>query len=691
MGTDLTQPVYRVDYRFAWNDEWAELQQAKVYKFTNGAMPRGSSARIIVRYGTILYQGDPLYTVAGKIDYKDHFVRIVQITDAEDPEDPPVETPVWYGYVAADVSDVKPSASTVAPIDVVLECVGLEYLLNYPRVLSSVAEIDPSGATSPFPATQTIGRSIAFNDSGRWGLGRSGNRSATKVHDTGSTTTYAFAEAQAGAAEAASMWTYENIAEYLLATQTNSYGAAGISFGLTGQTQLLSAFSPPKLDLTGMNMREAMEKVIDRRRGAGWRIAVDPETEAVSVDVFSLFGTGATINSVSIPANANQRTLPSDGAATDGWWEIDRVIVKGDASARFDRVEVLGNYIRSMNTFSVSGGSLAAGWSSADETAYQDAEPHERTQDDYRHVYAHLHVSQGVSLGGANPVVNNDGTLSFLSEAPIRRWGQRFEPQIPIPLAGSEAAGRPEMREPLVIFTDTDTSAYLVSDQLEVAGKTPVQVRPLEHVWGIELRGQGANHSLARTHFTLVSDVEPELNYATAQVTASFQTDQRIRYVETINDPQTSFRTLTIEMPDAECWVIADGTVLGVDSGGSLITQSGDEVLRTDVPALAAAAQLARAWYGTPRANVEARYRGLQTAMDVGHYITTLDNAGFGETVAGVVSSIEVDAENLTTTIKIGYSELDIRQLTRRIPPRYTPLTPKPTPSLKLASMGANA
>jgi hypothetical protein len=74
--------------------------------------------------------------------------------------------------------------------------------------------------------------------------------------------------------------------------------------------------------------------------------------------------------------------------------------------------------------------------------------------------------------------------------------------------------------------------------------------------------------------------------------------------------PRTSPRTLTVHMPNAEQWIVLQGTVKGVSSG-SLTTESSTTTIRDDLPTMRSWLAFMRAYFGEPARSLSWTDRGL--------------------------------------------------------------------------------
>jgi len=109
-----------------------------------------------------------------------------------------------------------------------------------------------------------IDRAVTFNQHGGRGLVLQGNRSTDALEDG----------AHVFSVDGA-LWSNLDIINYILTSHNNT----GIEIRVTGQTELIESIFEVH-NLHGLSVRQAISKLIDRRRGAGWLILREPPDEA---------------------------------------------------------------------------------------------------------------------------------------------------------------------------------------------------------------------------------------------------------------------------------------------------------------------------------------------------------------------------------------------------------------------------
>lgn len=653
-------PALRVSTRSAWTDSWLELDYAQPLRVTNVAAPGISSAVIQYDYGSVKREDATSFANVNPLDLKGFFVKIEAVTDPGGSET--VEA-LFYGYVPAET--IRPDSSygdtDQASGVYFAEAYGLEYLLDNRKIYGAATDAGTSGAFA------SIRHTPVFNEQTDRGLSSAGNRSTSQLTiGSGATERTAYVFSNDG-----EFWTGTDIAEYVL-----EWFGAGPSSGdmphieLGGQFSLLAYWQPVRMDLEGLTVREALNRVIDRRRGVGWciRVIEDPEgTDVVDVHVFSTIGTSVTEDTITIAANTEIFSLTLDDNI-----RIQNVSLKIEQHSKYGWVYVRGAPLTSVFTLSMTI-HLEEGWSAAEQTAYDAATDEARSTDKYRHVYTRFVVPDDYDfLANVNPTVELDGTVDTLDVAPMRVWGRKLLRQLPLVKPATRDGGaliESEFREPFAVMKHPAPAGavdpqYLMIDRLEAIGLPSANVRMLDHGLGVEILPP-FNHAFALNNFSGDSQNLPAVDYTTLEVTVAMETDEHLRYVSQIAGSSEPDRILYIDIPDAQLWIIKDGTITDIANDGSLIEQSGNAVLRTDVARLKSIAALAKAWYSVQRGVLSYDYEGVLTSFPVGGYIGTVLAGGYVEDVESPITAVSYNLTDFSTSIATGFEELDLEAFAR--------------------------
>ena len=124
---------------------------------------------------------------------------------------------------------------------------------------------------------------------------------------------------------------------------------------------------------------------------------------------------------------------------------------------------------------------------------------------------------------------------------------------------------------------------------------------------------------------------------------------------------------LQIYVEDAEVWYVCPNTVTDVQNG-NLIANATGGVTRDDSPRLRQVAALAKAWFGTQRANLSLTVNDIWTQYPVGSLILGLTDFSARANVNSVVSEITWDLQEMTTMLRTNFTELDFRSAGGRAP-----------------------
>ena len=116
-----------------------------------------------------------------------------------------------------------------------------------------------------------------------------------------------------------------------------------------------------------------------------------------------------------------------------------------------------------------------------------------------------------------------------------------------------------------------------------------------------------------------------------------------------------------INVPDAELWYQAPGTVTGIE-GGELQRQSRGKILRSDAARLMRIGALAQAWYGRKRRELRMVQDGI-APLEIGTIIEQVSDRDLAQDVGTVVTRVAYDLEAGTTTITTSYQDIDLRSI----------------------------
>lgn len=487
-----------------------------------------------------------------------------------------------------------------------------------------------------------------FNRPGRFGFFVLGNRSLAKIGGC-----YVFSGDN-------SVWTNYDIVEYLL----TCHAPPGFTFRITGQPEPLAQIVDIHR-LEGMSLWGALDSLVDRHRGLGWNL-ITQDDGVFDFNVFTLLDEPIGVGDAITPANENKidnLQVASDRGAS--------ATITQTEDSQYDRVTVLGDYVKTCFSVSIADGTIEEAWTSTEETAYKTAVSTDNAENDAeRQTDKNMRVYQAFRIPtdwdgmvGANvavPSVRDDGTLDVSTVAKSFLANKSLDRALPIKSAAAVTGADPDYLSPIVAFENpTRANRY---EQTETVGAT-LKVADSELGFSVQPK---INHILGFNHFDAVTDgseIEPIYDWETLVATISFDTDERLRVrakcenFENIEEP----KTLKIFVPDATIWYMVPGTITGV-TDGALVTNSTGGTLRDDSARLRQIAVLALAWYSNPRATIDITWRRITNPAVLGAMIQSVSNDYTRRISGTVVSSIEWNFVRQTTNLKTSFADIQFQK-----------------------------
>jgi hypothetical protein len=404
-------------------------------------------------------------------------------------------------------------------------------------------------------------------------------------------------------------WTAFQILETLLAAHGRWDDPAGSPVG--GLTWALSAgtlldWEAPTIDLNGMSLLDAVNALIAPRRGLTWRVTVSSGT--ATINVRSISAADITVGSTTLPA-ATDTAAPT----LTGLW-IQAVELTEDQSATYDVINVIGarpwvgvSLAYDPANATAEAKSLIAGWASGDATTWAtNAGP---TTDAVWRTFKLAAEWDGRNYGSSTYGLRQNLTISGSDFTGVRAYDSAvdFPPAVMSLVAelpcsaglGTDKAG--PRQECMAFWKPKESSTWydLQADRARWSRNLTVEDYPPTIHLGNPSRvkkgsDQEVNKFCLETSGVLVVTVgmrEPDpLIVSWTRSSASW--------------PRTNPRTLAVHMPNAEQWVMLQGTVTGISGGGSegstLATQSAESVIRDDVPLMQSWLAFLRAYFGEP-------------------------------------------------------------------------------------------
>lgn len=656
-GDVISRRAVTVEWKANWSDEWTAADKVFADLVTAAAEPTMPMARLSYHAGNVFWPDLRAWTEFREQLVAGWFVRIY-IAAVDHEEAPEL---LFIGTIAGLERRIKGDASTTLSVeDQVITAQGMDALLDLVR-------IDSAWITNDGTTEEEIDVVPVFNDRYERGANTIGNRSTEPIQRAMDNDELAECYVFAGDGEP---WTTAQIIEYLLAHAQ----PRGVIFELGGQTELLET-TVGRIALAGQTIRQAINHLIDRRRGVGWRLDYSEGTEIATVTVFSLLDEDVEVGGEIIPASDSiVANYDLGGIAAE-----DVTKVHSTATA-YGTIRVLGERMRSMFTLSFADSTLSIGWTSAEETAYKAGgtasddvgKDRERATDKYRRVFCAFSPptdwdwKAGDGAGGSQfpvcPLLDDEGSYDSDRAGPVREWldARPFLDRLLIAKDAGTDGVKTEFAEPIAIIKTAGTSAaYVLCDRLNdlQLALPSANLRMLDHQLGVEL-SWNPSHLCALNHWTAPwhSQHAPVIDYEQLIVTVAAEMDQRIRRVVTIeeNDPD---REIVIQVPEAHAWYVVEGTVIGCTNGALVAHAGGWE--RWDIDAIDRVAALAQVWYGRERSAVSWVVRDIDQGITVGSLLEQLDG---WLAVATPVTEIEWDLVAWQTRVCTNYVEMDFLQ-----------------------------
>lgn len=514
-----------------------------------------------------------------------------------------------------------------------------------------------------------VDRSITFNRRPGFGLSRVGNKKT------------AFGLAAPVFGDTGDFWTNKDILYYLLAY----YSPSQFTWYVAGAIDELDKITD-EYDLEGLNLWQALDQIIDRRRGLAYRILTWGEGPLI-LYVFSVLSYPVSFGDVALSANQNRAILNFDAAI-----DLTPKLRFNDLD-NYSAVTVRGGPIRSCFTLSFADETLEEGWESQEVIDYLEAlgagataeeNDKQRSRDEFARVFQFFRPplnwdwqagdGEGGTKQNAAPSLFADGSLDADTKSETYTADKIFERHLPFELPGG-AANQPVEYRAMFALVQDDADDFVYVDRLNEVDKTPAQVRPADQEFGIYIEAR-PNHVLALNHWlgAKESATEPEVDYETLVMTVCAALDKHLQVTAQIPGNtigRDSAGTKLIPVENLELWYVVPGTVEEVDDG-ALVKHDGG-IVRDDTQFLKQIAAFALAWYGQARATLEYTYQGISVQLPCGVLVLGVASTWHLTEVGSVVTERKWDFranEGAGATIyKTGFDELNFEKMIDSEPP----------------------
>ncbi len=449
------------------------------------------------------------------------------------------------------------------------------------------------------------------------------------------------------------VWNYKQYLDYILFSFVQK--DFGPTWSIGGQYGILENLTASIEWGHVENVYQILKKLIPREYGLGFMVTYD--NSGYVLKVFSLLGKDTTFGDVTIPANANAVQIQRAN-------QLDLIDVRVVKSNEFlvDSFRVLGAPIvmcaslaGPAATDEVFAGESTKGWTPALEAQYiagagSPFDAFTVTQHDkararayFKNVYQAFTAPKDWDYRGGvlSPKCELDGTLSTdpgefqnsvrstLSWIPLRcDYDYTQDPPVPINDVGIE----PGLEKPFAWLIDYDLDGEEGLTAAQSGYYTEVQklglnLSIMQADLGVFINAS-PNHKLALNHaFATDSEAdattklpEPLYDYETLIFTIAWKCDQRLQLGfdvdESLKAGDGSRKDIFVE--NAELWLLAPGTVVGVNADTSL-QLSGDtmRVLRNDTDRLAFICAGIKSRYLNDRVRAHAICKGHNPWIDL--------------------------------------------------------------------------
>lgn len=630
-------PVVHTRRTFA--DDWEPRMDLEVITcMVASAEAGGGQATLARRYGSVKQPWESAFDDVVVEDLDGLLVRISIWRDCG-------MVPVFYGRIAGEGRAMAGDSPTSTGRQ---EWVCYDGLRDLERICVSTSFWDAGAG-----AVKELGWSPGFNL--RDDLNTlAGNRTASKHGET-----YVFG--------GRSTWTRRNVVEYLLVRFADRSSQDGAAWLLTGAVDELDQEG----DAFSLRHEASCADIIRSciSPAAGMDFVVQGHDAGYDLFVFSL-----STRPIGERESAKRQIVidPSDR-------RVERCSCVRTSERRYDKIRVIGQ--RAVVCCSLKGarvpsggGSLVRQWSLDLEAEYRAgtgnsldaAEEHDaaRKDDRFRCVFSRLaapedwdRASAGVNLAFSADGVRDPAGGDYQTTAiSTLRWTPLLEHYDYS--GGSEAAYdsdavQSDLLPPAVWLYDERDGRWVLADEAGVA------VSVLQHALGVQLSAS-PNHLLAYNWWggAAVTLEEPRYDYRMTIATLAFECDWRqVLEVET-NDGLNDGSVLVIEVPNAEYWWVAPGTITALVDGYLISEVPNGLTLRNDISRLRFTMDGALARYHQTRRRVEAVYRGLlpMSAL-VGSVVEPTGQGSATADLAAVVTAVEYMCGTETRTVlRAGYA-----------------------------------
>ncbi len=502
-----------------------------------------------------------------------------------------------------------------------------------------------------------------------------GNRCADKMGDS-----YAFGTT--------SGWSHLEFAEYILDRFVEYENGPRWTMG--GQHELLDELTEMVPWGTSITAAEMLRALIPVRLGLDFSIV--PTDDGFEINVFALTARDWSFNDKTLPKNPNVIAFRAGESPAN----IQTTVVS-TSDHLYSKLRVLGRRIvvcctlwgdtaLSEHLGLLSDPTLVPKWSDELEGSYKSptiehAGYHDRPvdadavrqQSRFEPVYQFYGAPTdwNPATWGAAPQLKNTGELHSPNAATAQVSVRSTLPWLPLyegkdystdpPTDVNLEDVQPELQRPLVwLYQHTwvwqgTASPFWQNNYLWLAEnyfgryvsapEAGISVSVPRDDWGVVLNAN-PNHILGLGLFdpgSYWTMHDPLYDYKYSMATIAFETDHRLQLVAELPGAPEGLGTLDITVDDAECWILAANTAVGISDDGQKVKLSGGDVreLRND------SSRLAFVMAGALSKNFQERMRGEIVAKGLrpwgrllGQVLSYVEEAGSTHRIGAPITSV---------------------------------------------------
>lgn len=641
----LTPPTYTVYLRASWADAWVAQPYLYVDRVVWAAAPSMPSAILSWRYGPGMHVDDLSFQTYQKLDITRQYVKI-EFTHGDFPT-----TNVWYGIIET-VGDEMHGTDFSTGVGVArgkqtFVAYGLEILLDRVSVTGSVFTTDNFDLV-------LIDRAIDFNSRGL------GNATTNIVG-----TTRVFDSTAGNELDiSGTFWSSFDIVDYLLTywTPTDAVRLRTIFWKVDPIGSFtIPTWDRPVVQAHGRRPLELINAIIARQRLLSFYVTVDENDNKIVLVPFSFNVADIAINGNTFNRNQNTKVLVFDEDAS-----AICSLTQNDID-RFDAVVVRGARVRTMFNLSIDDGTLEAGWTSAQETAYENAasgagdypaaaeiagrarrNKEARAAESLSEVFARFKIpdnwdrkaGNGLGTGTMRPIDPDPSfvlggvslrlyrpEIFILNTLPLLEKHDYTDDKIPAGTVTHTGTGPFAELSPIVcVPVPEDTNYYVQAENvgsvadMEITSSTvesdrawsaSVSVKPRDRAIWVKVHGQD-QHVIAKTDFAGLGashgdTVIDRFDWRDFIFVVALESDRyALGIAPLLIEPSEIWRILYIDAGDQFRldYVVPD-TIVNIKATDGTIEYSDGGYVRDDTPALLDLASLAYEWYKQTRTSFE--------------------------------------------------------------------------------------